>query len=183
MEQNKHIQLETGYVSETEMNVLTRELLLLSCSKEIRERGLLNSNLEQKSNKNPRAKFERVLRGSEWMRVECESSKLTPRPLFKGIMAGHGRRRPASTASDRWRRMGPLAVGKGPVDPRVRPNPRWPTLLTARAHCSSNGHMLFKLWCWPNFASKRFSNKYFFQRISMLRKYFFGFFYKKKKKC
>ena len=33
------MQLETGYVSETEMNVLTRELLLL-CSKEMRERSL-----------------------------------------------------------------------------------------------------------------------------------------------
>ena len=60
MEQNKHIQLETGYVSETEMNILTHELLLLSCSKEMRERGFLKSNLEQKSNENPRAKFERV---------------------------------------------------------------------------------------------------------------------------
>ena len=59
MMEQKHMQLETGYVSETEMNVLTRELLLLSCSKEFRERGLLNSNLEQKSNENPRAKFER----------------------------------------------------------------------------------------------------------------------------
>jgi hypothetical protein len=56
----KHVQLETGYVSETKINVHTRELLLLSCSKEFRERGLLNSNLEQKSNENPRAKFERV---------------------------------------------------------------------------------------------------------------------------
>ena len=43
MEQNKHVQLETGYVSEIGMNVLTRELLLLSCSKEMRERGLLKS--------------------------------------------------------------------------------------------------------------------------------------------
>jgi len=60
MMEQKHVQLETGYVSETELNVLTRELLLLSCSKEMRERGLLNSNLEQKSNENPRAKFERV---------------------------------------------------------------------------------------------------------------------------
>ena len=60
MMQRKQVQLETGYVSETELNVLTRELLLLSCSKEMRERGLLNSNLEQKSNENPRAKFERV---------------------------------------------------------------------------------------------------------------------------
>ena len=34
----KQVQLETGYVSETELNVLTRELLLLSCSKEMRER-------------------------------------------------------------------------------------------------------------------------------------------------
>ena len=60
MMEQKHMQLETGYVSETELNVLTRELLLLSCSKEMRERGLLNSNLEQKSNENARAKFERV---------------------------------------------------------------------------------------------------------------------------
>ena len=60
MMEQKHVQLETGYISETEMNVLTRELLLLSCSKEMRERGLLNSNFEQKSNENPRAKFERV---------------------------------------------------------------------------------------------------------------------------
>ena len=60
MMEQKQVQLETGYVSETELNVLTRELLLLSCSKEMRERGLLNSNLEQKSNENPGAKFERV---------------------------------------------------------------------------------------------------------------------------
>ena len=60
MMEQKHVQLKTGYVSETELNVLTRELLLLSCSKEMRERGLLKSNLEQKSNENLRAKFERV---------------------------------------------------------------------------------------------------------------------------
>ena len=59
------MQLEMGYVSETELNVLTCELLLLSYSKEMRERGLLKSNLEQKSNEIPRAKFERVLRESE----------------------------------------------------------------------------------------------------------------------
>ena len=33
MMEQKYVQLETGYVSENEMNVLTRELLLLSCSK------------------------------------------------------------------------------------------------------------------------------------------------------
>ena len=40
MMEQKQVQLETGYVSETELNVLTRELLLLSCSKEMRERSL-----------------------------------------------------------------------------------------------------------------------------------------------
>ena len=60
MMEQKQVQLETGYVSVTELNVLIRELLLLSCSKKMRERGILNSNPEQKSNKNPRAKFERV---------------------------------------------------------------------------------------------------------------------------
>jgi len=54
------MQLGTGYVSETEMNVLTRGLLLLSCSKEMRERGILKSILEKKFNENPRAKSERV---------------------------------------------------------------------------------------------------------------------------
>ena len=34
-------------------------------------------------------------------------------------------------------------------------------LLTARAHCPSNGQKLFKLWCRPNFASKRCSNLFF----------------------
>ena len=60
MMEQKYVQLETGYISETKMNALTRELFLLSCSKEIRKRCLLKSNLEQKSNENPRAKFERV---------------------------------------------------------------------------------------------------------------------------
>ena len=54
------MQLKTGYVSENELNVFTRELLLLSCSKEMRERGLLKSNLEQKSNENLKAKFDGV---------------------------------------------------------------------------------------------------------------------------
>ena len=38
MMEQKHVQLEMGYVSETEMNIITHELLLLSCSKEMRER-------------------------------------------------------------------------------------------------------------------------------------------------
>ena len=92
------------------------------------------------------------------MRVECESSTLTPRPLFKERMSRHRWKGQASTASDHWRRMGPLAIGRGSADPRVRPNPRWPSLLIARAHYPSNGHIPFKLWCWQNFASKRCSN-------------------------
>ena len=40
MMEQKCVQLEMGYVSETEMNVLTRELLFLSCSKEMREREI-----------------------------------------------------------------------------------------------------------------------------------------------
>src|SRR6185312_7586043 len=95
------------------------------------------------------------------MRVECESSKLTPRTLFKERMVGHRWEKPGITASDRWKRLGPLAVGRGPANPRVRPNPRWATLLTARAHCPSNGQKLLKLWCRPNFASKRCSNLFF----------------------
>ena len=95
------------------------------------------------------------------MRVECESSKLTPRPLFKERMAGHRWRGHTSPASDRWRMVGPLDIGRGPADPRVRPNPRWATLLTARAHCPSNGQKLLKPWCRPNFASERCSNLFF----------------------
>ena len=60
MMEQRQVQLETGYVSKTKLNVLTCELLLLSCSKAMRERGLLNSNHEKKSNETPRAKFERV---------------------------------------------------------------------------------------------------------------------------
>ena len=60
MMERKQVQLEIGYVIETKMKVLTRELFLLSCSKEMRRRDFLKSNLELKSNENLRAKFERV---------------------------------------------------------------------------------------------------------------------------
>ena len=107
------------------------------------------------------------------MRVECESSKLTPRPLFKGRMAGHRWEKPDTTASDRWKKLGPLVVGRGPADPRVRPNPRWPTLQIARAHCFSNSHMHFELWCRPNFASKDVQN--YFSKYFDAQKYFWIF--------
>ena len=48
MMEQRQVQLEMGYVSETEMNVLTHELFLLSCGKEMRERGFLKSNLSKK---------------------------------------------------------------------------------------------------------------------------------------
>ena len=60
MMEQKHVQLQTGYVSETELNVLTRELLLLSCGKEMRERFL-----EIKSSKNPMKPQEQNLRDFE----------------------------------------------------------------------------------------------------------------------
>jgi len=44
-------------------------------------------------------------------------------------MAGHHWEKLGTTASDRWKRLGPLVVGTGPADPRVRSNPRWPTAL------------------------------------------------------
>ena len=61
----KHVQLGMCYVSETEMKVLTHELKSLivnfSCSKEIRERGFLKSNLS----KNPMKTREQSLREFE----------------------------------------------------------------------------------------------------------------------
>jgi len=113
------------------------------------------------------------------MRIECESSTPTSRPLFKERMAGHRWRRPATTASDRRRRMGPLAVGKGPTDPRVWPNPRWLTQLTARAHCPSNGHMLFKLLVQAKLCFEKMF-KFIFQGIFMLRNIFLDFCERKK---
>ena len=82
------------------------------------------------------------------MRVECESSKLTPQPLFKERMAGYHWERPGSTASDRWKKLGPLAVGRGAADPRVRPNPRWA--------------------CWGEDSSKQQIKKTQLKRVKML---------------
>ena len=65
MDQKKHVQLETGYVSETEMNVLIRELFLLSWSKEMRERERERGFLKSKLSKNPMKTREQSLRGSE----------------------------------------------------------------------------------------------------------------------
>ena len=121
----------------------------------------------------PESKVWESLRESEWMRVECESSTPTPRPLFKERMAGHRWRRQASTASDRWRKVGPLAVGKGPADPRVRPNPRWPTaLLTVICILSFGAGQTFL----------RKDVQIYFSKDFNARKYFW-IFYKKKKKC
>ena len=60
MEQNKHVQLEMGYVSEIEMNILTRELLLLFLKQRNERKRSLEIKFKQKSNENPRANFERV---------------------------------------------------------------------------------------------------------------------------
>ena len=60
MMEQKQVQLETGYVSETEMNVLTRELLLPFLQQKNERERFLEIKFERKSNENPRAKFERV---------------------------------------------------------------------------------------------------------------------------
>ena len=127
----------------------------------------------------PESKVWESLRGSEWMRVECESSKLTPRPLFKGRVAGHHWRRQASMASDRWRRVGPLAVGKGPANPRVWPNPRW-------APCWQPGPTaLLMVMCFLNFGAGqtllRKDVQIYFSKDFHARKYFWVFCEKMKK--
>ena len=127
MEQTQ-VQLKTGCVSETKLNALTRELLLLSCSKEMRERRLLKSNLEQKSNENPKAKFERVWEGvSEWeFSVRAQNS-----PLGLYLKSSS----PGTTAR-RWTQRS-LAIGKrwqGAIA-------RWgrPTLGFGRQPCGPTG--------------------------------------------
>ena len=107
------------------------------------------------------------------MRVECENSTPTPRPLFKERMAGHHWEKLGTTASDRWKRLGPLAIGKGPADPRVRLNPRWATLLKARAHCPSNGQKTFKTLVLAKLCFEKMF-KFVFQGIFMLGN-IFGF--------
>jgi hypothetical protein len=64
MMQRKQVQLKTGYVSEIEFNVLTRELLLLSCSKEKREKEREVSWIQILS-KNPMKTREQSLRKFE----------------------------------------------------------------------------------------------------------------------
>jgi hypothetical protein len=60
MEQTNMYNSQTGYVSETEMNVLTRELLLLFLQQKNERERFLEIKFERKSNEFPRAKFERV---------------------------------------------------------------------------------------------------------------------------
>ena len=60
MEQTNTYNSNTGYVSEIEMNVLTRELLLLFLQQRNERERSLEIKFEQKSNENPRVKLERV---------------------------------------------------------------------------------------------------------------------------
>ena len=113
------------------------------------------------------------------MRVECENSTPTPRPLFKERMAGHHWEKLGTTASDRWKRLGPLAVGRGAADPRVRPNPRWATLLIVRAHCPSNGQKLLELWASQTLLRK--DVQIYFSKDFYARKIFLVFFVKNRK--
>ena len=145
-----------------------------SCSKEIRERVCSCNQTWAKSNENLRAKFERVLRGSEWMRVECESSTPTPRPLFKGRMAGHHWEELGTTTSSHWRKLTESRCQVGSADPGVRPAPLWAHWLTARAQVLPNGNKLWTLWCRAKLCLERFSKDFNAQKI-------FLFFYKNRK--
>ena len=138
---------KTGYVSEIEMNVLTRELFLLFLQQRNERERFLEIKFWAKIQLKPESKVWESLRGSEWMRVECESSTLTPRPLFKERMSRHRWKGQASTASDRWRRMGPLAVGRESTDPRVRPNPSWAPCWHPGPTALLTVMCFFKFWC------------------------------------
>ena len=161
MMEQKYVQLETGYVSGTDLMFLPVSCSFFLAAKKWERQRSLEFKSWAKIQWKPGSKVWESLRESEWMRVECESSTPTPRPLFKWRMAGHHWKKPGTMASDRWKKLGPLAIGRGPANCRVRPSPRWATLLTARAHYPSNGQKLLKLQCRPNFASKRCSNLFF----------------------
>ena len=157
---------------------LLMSCFFFSCSKEMRERGLLKSNLEQKSNENPRPKFERVWEGvSEW-----ELSVRAQNPLFGLYLKGEC---PGTTA--RSCTQCSLAVGKS----WQRAVARWgrPTLGFGRPPCGPTGWqpgprgsltaISFEiLGARSNFASKDVQN--YFSKDFHARKYFLIFVKNKK---
>ena len=142
-----------------------------SCSKEMRESVFLQSNLSQ----NPMKTREQSLRGSEWMRVEWESSTPTSQPLFKERMAGHHWEELGTTASSRWQKLEVDRCQVGSADPGVRPAPLWALWLTARAQVLPNGNKLWTLGCQAKLCLERFSKVFFFKGFQCLEN-IFGFF-------
>ena len=132
-----------------------------SCSKKMRERVFLQSNLSQ----NPMKTREQCLRGSEWMRVECEGSTPTSRPLFKERMAGHRWEELGTTASSRWKKLAKDRCQVGSADPGVWPAPLWAHWPTARAHGFPNSYKFWNFGCPAKLCFERCS-KLFFKEFS-----------------
>ena len=74
------------------------------------------------------------------MRVECESSTPTSRPLFKERMAGHNVLELSTTATSCWKKVAGSRCQVGLADPRVRLATLWAHWLTARAQGLPNGY-------------------------------------------
>ena len=148
-----------------------------SYSKEIREREFFCNQTWAKIQWKPESKVWESLRGSEWMRVECESSTPTYRPLFKERMAGHRWEELGTTASNRWIRLTASRWKVGSADTVVRPALLWALWLTARAQVLSNGNKLWTLGCQAKLCLERFSNKYFSKDFNA-QKIFLDFFKK-----
>ena len=177
-----HVQLEMGYVNETEMNVLTRELLLLSCSKEKREKEREVSWIQTLS-KNPMKTREQSLREfwervSEWeLSVRAQNSPLGL--YLKGECLGTMARSSTQwslAVGERWH--GAIARWGRPTLGFDRPPwgaPGWHPW----PRCSPTALCFEELGARPNFVSKDVQN-YFSKDFNAL-KYFWIFV--KTKKC
>ena len=108
------------------------------------------------------------------MRVECEGSTPTSRPLFKERMAGHRWEELGTTASSRWRKLTESHCQVGSADPGVPPAPLWALWLTALARCPPTVVNFEHLGARPNFASKYFQ-KYFSSKDFNAQKIFLDF--------
>ena len=76
------------------------------------------------------------------MRVECEGSTPTSRPLFKERMAGHRWEELGTTASSHWRKLAMSRWMVGSADTVVQLAQPWAHWLTARAQVLTNGNKL-----------------------------------------
>ena len=147
-----------------------------SCSKEMRERDFLKSNLSQNLMK-IRA---RIVRGSE-----SESERVSMRashPLLglylKETWSMHIRSSWPQRSCSRWGRWRPGAVGPGSTDLWGRPAPGWTPWCPPWARFLCNGHKFWKSSACSELCSKRCSNN--FPKDFETQKIFVVFFCKKR---